>query len=363
MKTLLPALALLAAALASPAVVTGQIIQVKKQTNIDLGQKKSAPKQRRPKPKPAPASTSAPKPEPPKAEAKQPAKAEAKQTPKAEAKQPTKAVPTKAAPAKAEAKQPVLDVAELKSAKLYGYLYDGRFERLEKDDIQFNVLLASYVKSFSDYCQASLPPDKEELTKVVESYDTQMHYLYSRRGLVGAYTTQSLADRRVVGTGIFATPQFAAAFRSATYDLNQMIARNFLGGLTQGKIEIYPEEFLKAALELPEETRLLLNRNGCDGAATKRFGENLLRFANGQPSLQQQNGEPSFFEQECRRRLPGIFAGAGEGACKCVHGEFKKALGKKDFLNLEDRFDPENFLLTSFSQVGLRQKVSNCLAR
>jgi hypothetical protein len=111
-------------------------------------------------------------------------------------------------------------VTELKSARLYRYLYDGRFERLDQGDIQLKVLLASYVKSFSDYCRSSLPADREELTKVVESYDTQMHYLYSRRGLAGAYSTQSLADRRVVGTGIYAAPQFASGFRSATYELD-----------------------------------------------------------------------------------------------------------------------------------------------
>ena len=253
-----------------------------------------------------------------------------------------------------------LDTSGLKSPTLFGYVHDGRFERLRAREIEFKVMFLSYVRAFSDNCQSLLPKDREEITYIEQTYTNQVTTVLNGRGIpIGSYSTSIPTGSRNVKTGVYVDPQFGAAYRGFARDLDLFIAKQFLQNL-MSREGFNDEGLLQLLVDAPGDNTLLLKQNGCQSAATNRFSNNLLRFARSQSSIQEQNGEPSYFEKECRGKLPRIFPSAGAGSCSCLHRVFKAALTTPDMEKLEDAFDVE-MLLFSFSQSGLSEKVSSCL--
>ncbi len=271
--------------------------------------------------------------------------------------------PKKPAPPPAEivAQRPAFDPSGLKMHNLFGYVYDGRFERLSTSDFKFNVALISFVRSFSNNCQRFLPKDRVEITYLSESYDTQVTTLLNRRGqIVGSYSTPIVTDRKIVGTGMYAEPRFATSFNAANTRMGLIFSQQFIGALLNRQTANF-DDFIKATLDSRDDSSAFLNRYGCNSVATRHFAENLWRAANSQASIQAQNGEDSFFIKECRQKLPGISRAAGPNSCKCLSSEFQSNLDTPLLLELEDSFDLEKFLAISFSKSGMHGKVSACL--
>lgn len=266
-------------------------------------------------------------------------------------------------PEKVEKKPSALNISGLKQANLFSYIHDGRFERFKDNETSFKMMFVAFVPAFSANCPSSLPKDKVEITYVENTYSSQMNYLLSRRGVVGAYSTTQLENSKVVGTKIYADPQYYQINENIKQEIGLAMSRQFLNtlGVNTSGSKINLNDISKLSVDLPADFDSFLNKNGCDSPSIKKFSDNLLRLANNKPSIQAQNGEPSYFEKECSNKLPTMFPNIGRDACKCLNKEFSSNLVIWDFQNLEDKFDLETFLVTSFMASGLNEKVSTCL--
>lgn len=330
MKRIHLALSLLAAFVLAGVGVSQEIIPIKP------APKKSAPKRARPKPKPQPKPFPAP-------------------TKRAEVVAPVNAT-----------KNAALNTSGLKEADFFRYVHDGRFTRINRDNLRFRTAVESYITSFSNRCQSSLSKDKKEITKYVETYRTETTFLPWGRVLV-PMTSQRLESSGYVGTGIYAEPAFADLYVKIAAENMQYFMRNIRGSDLQSLANSMLEnasDVIEISTQTYSDMNALLVNNGCDSAATKRFGENLLRFSNGQQSVQAANGEKSYFERACAVKLPKLFPKSSPNACGCIDRELSAALHPSYISQLEDEFDAQDFnvfLLYSVSKAGLQQKVSACI--
>jgi hypothetical protein len=271
--------------------------------------------------------------------------------------------------AAAEAKPPVLDTTGLQAHDFYAYVHDGRFTRF-KNDLRFKIAFEIYVTSFSDMCKSSLSEARVEITKFVRTYRDETIYSWGGRGFpIPLSTTSKLESEREVGTGYFAEPTFAEEYVKLTGGYMRDFAKRVGSGSTDANSvldAIY--RTLGDMVELTFQTRsdmaALLTKNGCGGPATRRFSDNLLRFAKGQPSAQAERGEKSFFERECEGKIARLFPEAGPRSCRCIYRELTAAMPIELVHPLEDEFDADDFtrfLTLSVSRAGLQQKVSACV--
>lgn len=262
---------------------------------------------------------------------------------------------------KAPPRKQVFNPTGLKRAKVFGYIHDGRFERLKELKTHVNLTMGSYLRVYSNQCFTSLPPDKEEITYLVQNYDTQMTTLLSGRGrIVGAYSTQVPTDQTLVKTGVYAEPQLAAAYKTAVSEIDLALSKRMMNALVNRQSVDF-SDVIDYAVDLPSDVNTLITNHGCKGQVVQTFSQNLRRVIQGHPSIQTENGEPSFLERECAQKLPAILPGVKASACKCLNAELKKNVFASWIEDLEDQFGLDTFLSAAFSKAGLAEKVSMCL--
>ncbi|HZG51284.1 MAG TPA: hypothetical protein VEZ40_04030 [Pyrinomonadaceae bacterium] len=249
--------------------------------------------------------------------------------------------------------------------EFFQYVHDGRFTHLDNDS-RFRMVFEAYVTSFSHRCQSALSADRVEITKFVNDYRTQTTYIPWGRVLL-PLTSESYAGTREVGTGIYAEPQFGEMY----VKLGNEQLRSMAGSFRLTDLQAAARDMMEMAAAIIEQqvrtyadVNALLANNRCDGPSTRRFAENLMRFAKGQPSVQSANGEKSYLSRACEAKLPRLFPKSPPGACGCIEREFMATLPGWQIAKLEDEFDAQDFglfLRYSVSKIGLQPKIAACV--
>ena len=140
-------------------------------------------------------------------------------------------------------------------------------------------VLEGYALSFGRKCAAQVPPDRMQM-KVLEC--TVMSETRNQSG-AGMVVGAGCARYAYVDTGIFA----ARPLYEAVQRLRESAGNSFLAGAPTSALR-NPEGLLNALSEsgaAERSVRKLVENNTCEGRPLKRFGENLLRFAQGAPPL------------------------------------------------------------------------------
>jgi hypothetical protein len=113
------------------------------------------------------------------------------------------------------------------------------------------------------------------------------------------------------------------------------------------------------------DMRLFFARWPCRSAGLTQFHENLVRYTQRRPSLQEEYDKamiPARFGAACRESLPGIAqVAAPSTSCACLAQAFGTALDERTIQHLTQEFTRRQFLFVSISAVGLGDKVKECL--
>jgi hypothetical protein len=166
------------------------------------------------------------------------------------------------------------------------YLGDFAHARLERDSLEFDTLFGSYLNAFARRCSAHLPANKVEMTRAECARE---QYSVNRYGTpVG---TPTCIEYRQVGTGLYADPDLYAAQKQVDLDASRNLVRDTVRGMS-GKDPLGTAlHTLDAAGSVGSDMDSLLAMNTCTSPGLKRFQENMMRFALGQPPLRLPGGE------------------------------------------------------------------------
>jgi hypothetical protein len=262
-------------------------------------------------------------------------------------------------------KRASLNVAGMENGDLYAYIHDGRFTRVA-NDMRFKMMFESYVSAFSGICPRSFSDRKVEITRYVQTYRNETTFLPWGGRLI-PFTTQKVDNAGYVGTGIYAEPEFAEVYSTLTGGYMLDLMKKARGGNIASLMEAAlrsMDDIITTSIQVYGDNNKLLANNGCESGATKRFAENLLRHIKGQQSAQLANGEKTFFQKECDRKLPGLIPRSSASMCACLDRELTINGEPELFNQLEDNFDGKDFgifLLATVARPGLQQKVRACI--
>jgi hypothetical protein len=161
-------------------------------------------------------------------------------------------------------------------------VFDGGFGDAVDSYIQFRVLFDSYVDMFSKNCSASLPAHHEAVTvtQVTTERDRYGNVVSQVQGQ--SYTVE--VDSR-----------FAPYYR----EYHESLATSAAGlALASGRVSA--NTYLAPGLDMAK----FVETESCKSAAMRQLGENLLRAANGNPSLQQDGATIAGAAAETDTSLP-----------------------------------------------------------
>lgn len=281
---------------------------------------------------------------------------------------------TAGASVSAQALFPPLKAEGLTNAAMMQNLYRGRFDRMPLADPNRVVPISddafaarkafmAYVVAYSDQCQQHLPANKIQVVRVIVTYNERTTSLM--RGLVGmplvTTTTREEVSRRLQETGIYAAPEFHAAYvnlaNAVTADAFVTVLRDLARG-PGDSLGAAGLRLIQDVLQLNTETHTLLARHGCKSQQAEYYGRNLLSYVSG--SLAPAYREETFLHH-CRAQLAAYVPGGGPAHCACLQGVFGKRLAKPTWWDLEDNFTEEKLLAAAVSRVGLHKEVGACL--
>ena len=243
-------------------------------------------------------------------------------------------------------------------------MHDGRFTRLNNDS-RFRMVFEAYVTSFSNKCRSSLSAARVEITKFVNDYRTQTTYIPWGRVLI-PLTSETYDGTREVGTGIYAEPEFGEMY----VRLSEEQSRSMAGSFRLTDLQAAARDMMEMATGIIEQqvrtyadVNALLSNNRCDGASTRRFAENLLRFAKSQRSVQSVNGEKSYIARACEGKLPRLFPKSPpvRAPALTVNSPRPCPAGSSPSWRTLDAQDFGLFLMYSVSKIGLQQKIADCV--
>lgn len=159
-------------------------------------------------------------------------------------------------------------------------IYLGRFRLLTANSFMdgnkaTRYALEGYVVQFSERCHDYLPADRREIIRV------ETESLVDRFGI----TIVELRRTRTP-TGVFAAPEFAEAYVSPNPSIGIPGAGEMLKAFLVNPNPLGPiRRMVQTSFDVRADVDTLLERHGCDSAATKRFADNLLRLAQGREAV------------------------------------------------------------------------------
>ncbi len=158
-------------------------------------------------------------------------------------------------------------------------LYAGRFSEMpiRKDQLEFAVMMGSYLRIFGKRCPDQLPQNRVEMTE-----DQCFRWVETRNGY-NVLIDSTCTATRPVGIGIFADPELYAAFRGLTRESPGMGLRESLSMLRGDLSGI--AALSQSLRSMSSDVQELIMANGCPSGALARFQENLRRFARGDPPI------------------------------------------------------------------------------
>ena len=166
------------------------------------------------------------------------------------------------------------------------YLGDFAHARVRRDGADFDVLFGNYLKAFARRCSAYLPANKVEMTRTECARE---QYTVNR---YGARTgPSSCVEYRQVGTGLYADPDLYAAQQKVEGEVGRNMIRDTFRDMSGKNPMATGMRAVDAATSVGRDMESLLELNSCTSPGLKRFQDNVLRFALGQPPLQLPGGE------------------------------------------------------------------------
>lgn len=166
------------------------------------------------------------------------------------------------------------------------YLGDFAHAKLERDSLEFDTLFGSYLSAFARRCSEYLPANKVEMTR---SECAREQYSVDRYG--NRVGSSSCVEYRQVGTGLYADPDLYAAQRQVDADAGRNMVRDTFKSLAGKDPMGAALHTLDAAGSVGSDMDSLLGMNACASPGLKRFQDNMMRFALGQPPLRLAGGE------------------------------------------------------------------------
>jgi hypothetical protein len=166
------------------------------------------------------------------------------------------------------------------------YLGDFAHARLERDSLEFDTLFGSYLSAFARRCSEYLPKNKVEMTR---SECAREQYSVDRYGnRVGG---SSCIEYRQVGTGLYADPDLYAAQKQVDAEAGRNMVRDTFKSMAGKDPMSAALHTLDAAGSVGNDMDSLLGMNACASPGLKRFQDNMMRFALGQPPMRLAGGE------------------------------------------------------------------------
>ena len=169
----------------------------------------------------------------------------------------------------------------LSDQKLFASVYLGDFENItfDREDLKFLTLYGQYLQIYAQKCERFLPANKVEMTR--QECETER---VTRNGY-GTELNRVCISYRTVGTGLYADPEMYSAMNK----IDALAAGDAFR--TVAKMMSQPNP-LGSALGMVNDAQVakndmasLLETNGCATPGTRRFQENLRRFALNQQPL------------------------------------------------------------------------------
>jgi len=166
------------------------------------------------------------------------------------------------------------------------YLGDFAHARLRRDGADFDFLFGNYLKAFARRCSAYLPANKVEMTRTECARE---QYTVNR---YGARTgPSSCVEYRQVGTGLYADPDLYAAQQKVEGEVGRNMIRDTFRDMSGKNPMATGMRAVDAATSVGRDMESLLELNSCTSPGLKRFQDNVMRFALGQPPLHLPGGE------------------------------------------------------------------------
>ena len=167
-------------------------------------------------------------------------------------------------------------------------VFDGGFGSDADSDAQFRILFTSYVEMFSKSCRAYLPAHHEAVT---------IPQVTAKRNRYGNVVSQQRGQSATVEVD----SRFAPNYRE--YGESLTSSRQGLAGAVgtmSGRVS--PSANLAPGLDMDK----FFERETCQSAAMRQLGENLLRAATGEPSLQDVGATIVGASAETDKSLPQV---------------------------------------------------------
>ncbi len=166
------------------------------------------------------------------------------------------------------------------------YLGDFAHARLQRDGAEFDFLFGNYLKAFARRCSAYLPANKVEMTRPECARE---QYTVNRYGARTGPST--CVEYRQVGTGLYADPDLYAAQQKVEVEVGRNMMRDTFRGMSGNNPMATGMRAIDAATSVGRDMDSLLELNSCASPGLKRFQDNMMRFALGQPPLNLPGGE------------------------------------------------------------------------
>jgi len=152
--------------------------------------------------------------------------------------------------------------------------------------MEFDLLFGNYLSAFARRCSAYLPANKVEMTR---SECAREQYSVNRYGVRTGPST--CIEYREVGTGLYADPDLYAAQRQVDAEVGRNMVRDAFRGMAGNNPMGTAMRSVDAATSVGRDMDSLLEMNSCTSPGLKRFQDNMMRFALGQPPLHLPGGE------------------------------------------------------------------------
>jgi hypothetical protein len=166
------------------------------------------------------------------------------------------------------------------------YLGDFDHARLRRDGAEFDFLFGNYLKAFARRCSAHLPANKVEMTRTECARE---QYTVNRYGARTGGAT--CVEYRQVGTGLYADPDLYAAQQKVEVEVGRNMVRDTFKDMSGKNPMATGMRAVDAATSVGRDMESLLELNSCTSPGLKRFQDNMMRFALGQPALRLPGGE------------------------------------------------------------------------
>ncbi len=166
-----------------------------------------------------------------------------------------------------------LSAAGLSNEAFIQKIFEGDFLNIPfgRENMKFAILFNAYLNAYARQCDSSLPPDKIELKRRECAKES-----VTKNGL-GVEISRVCVEWVMVSTGLYASPEM--------YNAKLIVERLHAGDALYNTAAILKDP-VGNAMSLNEAEKIdkadmtaLVQMNGCNSPALKRFQENLMLFA------------------------------------------------------------------------------------